>query len=91
MEEYDNTIKIDRYWKGEGKMRVIYEPETDILDLIFREELVAESDEVREGIIIDYGQDGKLVSMEVLDASEHVEEPGTMMYHAKGAKLSSRR
>ncbi len=56
-------------------MKVIYDPETDTLDLIFREEPVAESDEVREGIIIDYGRDGKLVSIEVLDASEHVREP----------------
>jgi len=70
-------------------MRVIYDPETDTLDLIFRDEKVLESDEVREGIIIDYGQDGKLVSIEVLDASEHVGEPGTMVYQSKGAKLSS--
>jgi uncharacterized protein YuzE len=72
-------------------MKVIYEQETDILDLIFREELVTESDEVREGIIVDFGKDGKLVSMEILDASEHVEEPRTMVYQAKGARLSSRR
>ncbi len=70
-------------------MRVIYDPETDTLDLIFRDEIVLESDEVREGIIIDYGQDGKLVSIEVLDASEHVGEPETMVYQSKGVKLSS--
>ena len=72
-------------------MRVIYDPETDTLDLIFREEPVTESDEVREGIIMDYAQDGKLVSIEVLNASEHVGEPGTMVYQSKGAKLSSGR
>jgi len=69
-------------------MKVIYDPETDTLDLIFREEAVAESDEVREGIIIDYGQDGRLVSIEVLNASEHVREPGTMVYEAKSAPRS---
>jgi uncharacterized protein YuzE len=67
-------------------MKVIYDPETNTLDLIFREEPVAESDKVREGIILDYGQDGKLVSIEVLDASEHIREPGTMVYEAKGAR-----
>jgi len=72
-------------------MRVIYDPETDTIDLIFREEPVAESDEVRDGIIIDYDKDGKIVSIEVLDASEHVGEPGTMVYQAKGVKLSSKR
>ena len=44
-------------------MKVIYDSETDSLDLIFRDEAVAESDEVREGIIVDYNLDGKLVSI----------------------------
>ena len=69
-------------------MKVIYDPETDTLDLIFREEPVVESDEVQEGIILDYGRDGKLVSIEVLDASEHVREPNTMIYEARGMSRS---
>ncbi|PIP49277.1 MAG: hypothetical protein COX14_00095 [Chloroflexi bacterium CG23_combo_of_CG06-09_8_20_14_all_45_10] len=69
-------------------MKVIYNTETDTLDLIFRDEAVAESDEVREGIIVDYDQDGKLVSIEVLNASEHVHEPETMVYQAKASKTS---
>jgi uncharacterized protein YuzE len=56
-------------------MKVIYDTETDTLDLIFREEVIAESDEVREDIIVDYDQSGKLVSIEVMNASEHVHEP----------------
>lgn len=69
-------------------MKVIYDPETDTLDLIFRDEPVAESDEAREGVIMDYGRDGKLVSIEVLDASEHVREPGIIIYEAKTAPAS---
>jgi uncharacterized protein YuzE len=69
-------------------MKVIYNRETDSLDLIFRDEAVAESDEVREGIIVDYNQDGKLVSIEVLNASVHVQEPQTMEYQAKTSKIS---
>ena len=65
-------------------MKIIYDPETDTLDLIFREESVAESDEVQEGIILDYGRDGKLVSIEVLDASEHVADPRGIAYELKG-------
>ncbi len=53
-------------------MRLIYDPETDTLSLILREGKVAESDELREGIIVDYGADGRIVSLEVLDASENV-------------------
>lgn len=67
-------------------MKIIYDPETDTLDLIFREEPVVESDEIRAGIILDYGQDGRLVSIEMLEASEHVREPGTMTYESKAIK-----
>ena len=65
-------------------MKVIFDPETDTLSLIFREDKIAESDEVREGIIIDYNKDGKIVSMEILDASEQVSEPKVILYELKG-------
>ena len=65
-------------------MRVVFDPETDTLSLIFREDKIAESDEVKEGIIIDYGKDGKIVSMEILDASEQISEPQGILYELKG-------
>jgi len=44
-------------------MKVIYDPDTDTLSLVFREEDIAESDEVREGVIIDYNKDGPWKSL----------------------------
>ena len=67
-------------------MKVIYDPETDTLSIIFRKTKISESDELKEGIIIDYGQDGKIVSMEILDASEQVSEPQGIFYELKGKK-----
>ena len=67
-------------------MNVIYDPETDTLSIIFRKAKISESDELREGIIIDYGQEDKLVSMENLDASEQVTEPQGIFYELKGKK-----
>ena len=64
-------------------MRVIFDPETDTLSLIFREDKIIESDEIREGIIIDYNKDGKIVSMEILDASDQVAEPQRILYELK--------
>jgi len=64
-------------------MKVIFDPETDTLSLIFREDKIAESDEVREGIIIDYSKEGKIVSMEILDASEQISEPKGILYELK--------
>ena len=65
-------------------MRIIFDPETNTLNLIFREEKIAESDEIKEGIIIDYSKDGKIVSMEILDASEQISEPQGILYELRG-------
>lgn len=67
-------------------MKVIYDSDTDTLSLLFREEPVTESDELREGLIVDYGRDGKIVSVEVLDASEHVAEPQGIAYELRGRR-----
>jgi uncharacterized protein YuzE len=53
------------------------------LNIIFRDDTISESDELREGIIIDYSKDGKIVSMEIMDASEQVKEPNGIFYELK--------
>ena len=65
-------------------MRVIFDAETDTLSIVLRDAKIAESDEVREGVIVDYGKDGKVVSIEILDASEQVSEPQGILYELKG-------
>jgi len=67
-------------------MKVVYDPETDTLTFLFRDEPVAGSDELREGLIIDYSADGRIVSMEVLDASQHVAEPRSIAYELRGQR-----
>ena len=70
-------------------MKVIYDSDTDTLNLLFRDEPVAESDELREGLIIDYSRDGKIVSVEVLDASQNVTEPQGIAYELRGRQQIS--
>jgi len=65
-------------------MKVIFDPETDTLSIIFRDEKISESDEVRDGVIIDYSKDGKVVSIEIMDASEQISEPQGIFYELKG-------
>ena len=49
-------------------MKASYDPRTDTLSLILKDgATVAESDEDKPGIILDYDESGDLVSMEILD------------------------
>jgi uncharacterized protein YuzE len=56
-------------------MKVIYDKETDTLSIILRPGKVADSDKTHPGLILDYDKGGRLVSLELLDASEEVQAP----------------
>lgn len=66
-------------------MKIIYDRETDTLSIILRAGKIAESDEVREGLIMDYDKVGKLLSIELLDASEQVNHPNSVEFALAGA------
>lgn len=53
-------------------MKVVYDVETDTMTITLRDERIKESDEVRPGLIADFGYDGGIVSFEILDASKVV-------------------
>jgi len=61
-------------------MRVIYDNETDTLTVILADTSVAESDEDKPGIVLDYDASGNLVSLEILDASQRVGRPTRIEY-----------
>jgi uncharacterized protein YuzE len=61
-------------------MKAIYDPKTDTLTVELRPGPVAESDEDKPGVILDYDVDGNLVSIEVLDASSRVNEARSMQF-----------
>jgi uncharacterized protein YuzE len=51
-------------------MRVTYDQETDSLTITLRDERIKESDEVRPGVIADFGYDGGVVRFEIMQASK---------------------
>jgi uncharacterized protein YuzE len=54
-------------------MKIVYDPETDSLTITLRDDPIRESDEVRPGVIADFGHDGGIVRFEILQASAVVE------------------
>ena len=56
-------------------MKVTYDPEVDVLRVLFRDTPIAESDEDKPGVIFDYDKGGNIVGLEVLNASLRVENP----------------
>ena len=61
-------------------MKAKYDAKTDTLTVEFSSAPVAESDEDKPGIILDYDAAGNLVGLEVLDASTRVAEARTMQF-----------
>ena len=65
-------------------MKVIYDPQTDSPTIVLRDVPVKESDEIRDGLIVDYGDGDRIVAIEMLDASENVSDPSALLYEIKG-------
>ena len=68
-------------------MKVIYDKDTDTLSIILRDGKVAESDEARDGLILDYDKAGRLLSLELLDASEQIKQPESIEFALGSAEV----
>ncbi len=66
-------------------MKVEYDEQTDTLTISLRDVRIRESDEIRPGVIADFGEDGGIVRFEVLDASHVVERTREMQFALAGA------
>lgn len=55
------------------KLQFSYDPEVDALSIRWGETPYEESDEIEEGVILDYDAAGAVIGVEVLDASKKME------------------
>ena len=65
-------------------MKVTYDAEVDVLRIRFNSHPIEESDEEKPGVILDYDEEGNIVGMEILNASQRVEEPKAVEYAVTG-------
>ncbi len=64
-------------------MNIKFDKETDVVYLRFSDAEIAESDEEKPGIIIDYDKNGNIVGIEILDASKKMNKPGSLVYEVE--------
>jgi uncharacterized protein YuzE len=65
-------------------VKVRYDRETDSLVITLRDERIKESDEVRPGVIADFGYDGGVVRFEILGASQLVANTQEIQFSVGG-------
>ena len=71
-------------------MKIRYDEEADVIYMRFREGKIAECDEIRNGLIVDYDAKGKPLAIEILNAKEiilnkpelEVDFPPTVKLHS---------
>ena len=61
-------------------MVIRYNKEVDAIYIRFSDAKVAESDEEKPGIILDYDESGNIIGIEVLKASEKTSQPNGIVY-----------
>ncbi len=61
-------------------MKIVYDKETDTMIIALSDDAIKESDEVRPGVIADFGNDNQIVRFEILSASKHIQEPTSFAY-----------
>lgn len=53
-------------------MKIRYDEKSDAVYIKFKESKYFESDEVKDGVILDYDRKGKIIGIEILDASRYM-------------------
>ena len=51
-------------------MKIEYSKKADAIYVYFKEDYVAKSKEIEDGVVIDFDKEGQLIGIEVLDVSQ---------------------
>jgi uncharacterized protein YuzE len=56
-------------------MKIEYDPKADAMYIRLKSGAIAESDEIRPGLVIDFDEEGKVLGIEMLDVSLRTDNP----------------
>jgi uncharacterized protein YuzE len=56
-------------------MKIEYDQQADAMYIRLRAGVVAESDEMRPGVVFDFDEDGRVLGIEMLDVSQRTDNP----------------
>ena len=61
-------------------MEAQYDPAADAMYICLADGTVADSDEVRDGVVLDYDANGRVLGIEVLNLSRRADNPREMAF-----------
>ncbi len=61
-------------------MKVVYDPNKDILQITFIETSIEETAQIAPGLVLDYDEDGNVIGLELRRASTKVDSPYAVSY-----------
>ena len=66
-------------------MKIEYDQQADAMYIRLRAGTVAESDEVRPGVVLDFDSNGRVLGIEMIDVSERTDSPRELAMELIGA------
>jgi uncharacterized protein YuzE len=72
-------------------MKITYDPDKDILQIVLTEKSVEETAQITPGLILDYDENDHLVGIELRKASKTIDNPYAIAYEVGEADLNKPR
>lgn len=69
-------------------MKILYDPDSDMLQLTFAAGPVEETTQIAPGLVLDYDADGRVIGLEIRKASQRTDNPYGIQYQIGPANLN---
>lgn len=69
-------------------MKVVYDPDKDILQIAFVKTVIEETTQIAPGLVLDYDEDGQVIGLEIRKASTKVDSPYAISFDVGQANLN---